>query len=170
MAQEAWEITGSSPLCARCGGEIKVMEPFFSSLAVSDGQLARRDFCPACWGAGGSADGIAFWRTVRMPKEAPRRRYVKLDLEVVAQIFASMQARPSEGVEGELKYVLALILLRRRRLELVGSGNGELAFMDKEQTRYVLKDPVMGEERVKEVTDRLGELLWEREFAGLGQG
>jgi lysylphosphatidylglycerol synthetase-like protein (DUF2156 family) len=103
-----------------------------------------------------------------MPREAPRRRYVKLDLDVVWQIFTSMHAVAAEGLEAELKYVLALILLRRRRLELAASGHGELTFRDKEQKTYVLRDPVLGEERIKELTDRLGELLWEREFAALG--
>ncbi len=170
MAQETWEITGSGGVCGRCNTEIKIMEPFFSSLGVVDGAIARKDYCQTCWGADAGAEGIAFWRTARMPKEAPRRRYVKLDLDVVWQIFISMHAAPQEGLEAELKYVLALILLRRRRLELASSGGGQLAFKDKEQKAYVLRDPVLGEERIKELTDRLGELLWEREFASLGQG
>jgi hypothetical protein len=101
---------------------------------------------------------------MRQPKEAPRRRYVKLDIEVVWQIFGSMQPGAAEGIEGELRYVLALILLRRRRLELTASGGGELRFRDRDGKEHVLRDPVLGEARIGELTDRLGDLLWEREF------
>ncbi len=164
MAQETWDFAGSAGTCSRCGAAIKVRDAFFSTLVAAEDTLARCDFCAACWSACSNAGGLAFWRTMRLPKEAPRRRYVKLDIDVVWQIFSSMKPGSVEGLEGELRYVLALILLRRRRLELTASGNGELRFRDKEQREHVLKDPTLGEERIKDLTEKLGDLLWEREF------
>ncbi|NMD35482.1 MAG: hypothetical protein GYA73_06325, partial [Planctomycetes bacterium] len=100
----------------------------------------------------------------RPPRAAPRRRPAKLDIEVVRRIFESMQSAAPEGIESELRYVLALILLRRRRLELTASAGGELKFRDREGREYALRDPVLGRERIGELTERLGDLLWEREF------
>jgi hypothetical protein len=137
-------------------------------------ELIRQDYCTACWdrqeaeGAEQRERPIAFWRTARIPKEAPKRGYAKLDMDLVWQIFEGMAADTSDGVEAQLRYVLALMLLRRRRLELVASAPGALELSEKKgERRFRVVDPVLSEERIAALTARLGELLWEREFAAL---
>jgi hypothetical protein len=180
---EKWEFAGSGAQCAACQGAIAVESPFCSALcfapeAEKGTELVRRDYCLACGEKRTGEDAapaaeaaervIAFWRSVRAPREAPRRGYVKLDLDVVWQIFSGMPEDTGTGIEAELRYVLALMLLRRRRLELGKSGGGMLEFREKKSDRiYRVADPVLGEERIAELTARLGELLWEREFTAL---
>ena len=169
---EKWESIGSGSACVGCGGVIEAETPFYSVLTAETEDLKRFDYCPACWErrAGEESGGpvIASWRTVRAPREAPKRTYVKLDMDVVWRIFSSMDEGPEAGIEAELRYVLALMLLRRRRLELGKSVGGRLEMIAKKEERvFRVVDPDLSEERVQEVTDRLGELLWEREFAGL---
>ena len=191
---EKWNITGSGSECDRCRKAIELNTPFYSALLSvpgeeEDGALAREDYCEACWSelreAGGgdreaSADSspegpegkktevIAFWKTVRTPREEPKRAYAKLDIDLVWEIFRNMDEEARSGFEAELRYVLALMLLRRRRLELKKSADGELEFKERKGDRlFRLADPVLSEERIAALTERLGELLWEREFAAL---
>jgi len=156
---------------------------------------AREDYCEACWpelregpgpregereggNEGSSPEGeareenrtrvIAFWRTIRVPREEPKRAYAKLDIDLVWEIFRTMDGDSGTGFDAELRYVLALMLLRRRRLELKRSGGGRLEFKERKGGRvFRLADPVLSEERIAALTERLGELLWEREFAAL---
>ncbi len=172
---EQWEIKSSGWNCAACGEHIGVAVHFCSILRNEDGadELVRQDFCTACWEkreAAGAPDRnvIAFWRTVRSPKEIPKRGYVKLDIDLVWQIFEGMSPDASDGIEAQLRFVLALMLLRRRRLELAASDPGTLQLVEKKgDRRFRVVDPVLSEERIAELTARLGELLWEREFAAL---
>jgi hypothetical protein len=86
----------------------------------------------------------------------------------VWQIFSTMAEGAGGGLEGELRYVLALMLLRRRRLELGKSAGGVLEFHDRKgEKTYRVADPTLSADRIAALTARLGELLWDREFAAL---
>ena len=167
MVQDKWDISGSGSGCAQCSGRIEPETHFYSALVIEEGRVVRRDICLECWEKNEKTRGaFAFWRTCRIPKDAIKRRYAKIDIDLVWNIFSSMPSDPSEPAEEELRYVLALMLLRRRRLELMKSKDTLLNFRDKEKKRYQVKDPLMSEEGIAELTDRLGELLWERGFEG----
>ncbi len=178
MIADKWEIGGSGSSCSRCGSAIEPEVPFFSLLVArpeEEGGLARVDLCSSCFrpdrDKAGAAEGIiAVWKTARRTKPPVRRPYARVDLDLVRRIFADLASRSGEGVEEELKYVLALLLLRRRKLELAQKAGNVLRFIDKKtEETFEITDPVLTEERIAELTARLGELLWEREFSLLGE-
>lgn len=168
MANAQWDFSGSGTTCRSCERVIKVEEHFYSVLAEDGEELVRHDICADCWSSPeGHAGAIAFWQTRKQLKTERRRKYAKIDIDLAWEIFSSMNETGGEKGESELRYVLALILLRRRVLKMTASRSGSLSFKDKNNKVYILKDPQLSEDRITALTERLGELLWDRAFSSM---
>jgi hypothetical protein len=87
-------------------------EEFYSVLVAEGGQVRRRDYCAAAW-SGPPAEAIGWWKS-RVPArqvQAARLAPGEVLLNLLQQL---------EGIEEqqELRYLLALWLVRRRVLRL----------------------------------------------------
>lgn len=85
-----------------------------SALVERDGRLERLDFALSSWSEP-PADAIGHWRS-RVPAAAtPQVR--RLDADTLLQEFERLEDAGHEQVR-RLRYVLALLLLQKNRLEL----------------------------------------------------
>ncbi len=107
-----YEISRCTRRCAATDRELQPGETFFSVLIPSGGQVLRRDYSVAEWKAP-PENALGWWKsimadaTARKPQWAPH--------EVMLDFFESLESDPTRE---DLRYVLALLLVRRRVLRL----------------------------------------------------
>jgi hypothetical protein len=121
-----WSFRRRKGECTACERAFSDGEPYHSLLLVEGEELARRDLCKSCWKASeGAADGVLFWWRTR--HEEGRRKGLALNLEAIEGLFLGLEGRAEQRLR-ELRYVLCLLLLRKRRLKIERierSGEGE---------------------------------------------
>ena len=113
-----WRIHRREERCSRCERPFQEDELIFSLLAVEPDRLRREDACTTCFGATEEprAENLLFWRTRHT---LDRRKRFAVDFEAIEELFLALEGR-REGRQPELRYLLSLLLLRKKRLKLVG--------------------------------------------------
>ena len=112
-----WKIRKRRNACVRCDREFEEEEVFYSVLLLDGASLGREDRCAECFDAReaeGDAPRTIYWRT-RRPPEGKRR--VSVDFDVVEQVFFALADHEEERIL-ELRYLMSLLLLRKKRLKL----------------------------------------------------
>lgn len=103
--------------CAASGVELTPGTLCRSALVERDGRFERLDYALPAW-PGPPEGTIGHWRT-RVPASAvPQAR--RLDADELMRQFERLEETGHEQVR-RLRYVLALLLLQKKRLELEGS-------------------------------------------------
>lgn len=112
-----WKLGRRHPGCLRCERVFVEGEAHYSMLSIQGDRLERLDLCHACWPTEPVVEGAqrAWWRA-RRPLN--HKRGLSVDLEGLEALFHALSDSRSERLL-ELRYVLALLLLRKRRLFLV---------------------------------------------------
>ncbi len=175
--EREYKIGASSRTCHVCGREFAVGEAYYSAVVEADPDaeemFARHDFCSDCWDPGGGGY-FSFWKT-RVPEPPPARPAGPqlVDLARLMQLFEHLADADQEPAQ-RFRYVLALVLMRKKRLRLVSSrrvagGRGEEVTLREvgSRRRHVVRCPSLSEDEIRSVTDRLGEVLdmpeqWDR--------
>ena len=187
-----WKFTRRSPTCVACGHEFADGEVHYSRLQVHPEELLREDLCRACWQAqqteSSEADGAAasedasedaapdsgntllWWRATRRIVETKR---MQVDMDGLERVFLLLEGREEEHLE-ELRYLLCLLLVRKRRLMLgraLVQGDREYLVVRRPRRQEELKVRVFDfqPERMEELRDDL-ERLFEGEGLSEGSG
>lgn len=103
--------------CAATGRDLVPGEVCFSALVEENGDVHRLDYCEQGW-AGPPAGSIGVWKCV-VPRPAETRRE-RLDTNALMSCFEQLSEQGQPEREG-LRYILALLLIKKRRLRLEGS-------------------------------------------------
>lgn len=114
-----WRIGRREPRCERCERTFAEGEALFSLLSFDADRLRREDRCPGCFEeppAGEARAGLLYWRTRHA---VDRRARFAVDFEAIEELFLGLEGRREERL-AELRYLLSLILIRKKRLKLVG--------------------------------------------------
>ncbi len=120
----------------------------------------RNDYCLSCW-ENFELKAFCFWRT-RVPQSAEKQKLL-VDDEVLLTLFERL-AEAQQRVKVNLRFVLALILMRKRILkyERTDIQNGrELWIMGqvREQTKHEVVNPRLDEAQIQEVSEQLSSIL-----------
>jgi hypothetical protein len=111
-----WKLSKRTDACTACERTFAEDEPLFSLLAFDSDEVRREDVCRACFPARKEAAGarLIYWRSLhRVGKKA-----VAVDFEALEGLFLALEGR--EEVElRELRYLLALLLMRKKRVKLL---------------------------------------------------
>ena len=162
-----YKISASSHVCQACDRQFGVGDEYYSAVVEVEGEqvFARHDFCPDCWKPDAAAY-FSFWKT-RVPEpEQPRRRGPQLvDLARLMQLFEHLDDAQEDHAL-RFRYVLALVLMRKRRLKVVSSrrlagGRGEELTLREPGTdrRHVVRAPSISDSEIRTVSDRLRDVL-----------
>lgn len=118
---EDWKIRSGRGRCEMPGCSAPPSPEWFAVLEPPD--YTRRDLCPACFARAERESGepLIFWRAKR--KEAKREGLV-LDLESLRVLFDRLGEREDEKARG-LRFLVALLLLRKRMLKVVDAKTPE---------------------------------------------
>ena len=162
-----YKIEPPSRRCKVCDRTFDVGDEYFSAVAETgeEMRLAREDYCPACWKPDGGTY-FSFWKTrVAPPDEKAHRGPRLVDLGRLLLLFAGLADSQEEDAR-RFRYVLALVLMRKRRLRIVESrrlagGRGEeltLREVGSDRTHVVAGLSITDDE-IRSVAGRLGEIL-----------
>jgi hypothetical protein len=102
--------------CHASGRALQAGETFFSALRSVDGLFQREDFAQEPWNGVDKSPYVSWWRRT-VPQESSRRQTLKLDGEVLGQLFNDLKDATARSSQC-FCYVVALCLVRIRRLRL----------------------------------------------------
>ncbi|MEZ6014108.1 MAG: hypothetical protein R3F49_03265 [Planctomycetota bacterium] len=129
-----WTIGRRQGGCAATGRPFVDGERHVSLIEIVEGELRRSDLSLEAWHererAGGEAP-LFWWMTHHRVNPS---RTVQLDLESLEQLFVHLEGRAEVAVR-ELRYLLCLLLMRKRRLSIDKVERGP------EGERMVMKRP-----------------------------
>ena len=179
--------------CRQCALEIACEASYYCAVFFEAETFQRRELCEACWRGASSpeAGAFAFWRSKRPPLPSLQPRRVHFEPQVVFEFFRRLSAEeaaasagatapaeamapmaagvpetalPGKGEAEELRFVLALLLLRKKVLSFLSSvgrdGSEWLKLSEKESGRqHLVRNPELNDKQLERVKNRLGELL-----------
>ena len=172
-----YKISASDRTCHTCERRFEVGEVYYSAVVEAppeaEEMFVRHDFCPDCWQPDPEAY-FSYWKT-RVP-EPPAERQTGprlVDMGRLMQLFEHLAEADQEEAR-RFRYVLALVLMRKKRLRLessrrVAGGRGEELTLRESgaKRQHVVTCPTLSEDEIRSVTDRLGAILdmpdrWDR--------
>jgi hypothetical protein len=156
---ETWRISRSKGCCSSCGKEFAPSQGLFSALREEGEDFARQDYCQSCWPARQTEAFFCHWKT-RRPQ--PQQKQV-LDVGLMLEFFDRLEGAEAENKKA-FRFVIALYLMRRKELKLVGpervDGRQVLAFERRSTGQMALvEDPGLDEGQLQEAAAHLGSLL-----------
>ncbi len=163
MSQEAeWEKVVKKPqeICVTCEEALRSGEEVLTSLSFGAEGFARQDQHPGC--VAPEHDAVATWRWTRASELRPNPR--RLDLGFLSEFFKRLDGRDEEHSR-RVRWIVALLLLRKKILEEVGRRQGAdtgevLQFRFKKTERvYDVADPGLDSEAMASIEDDLSRIF-----------
>jgi len=155
-----FEVQRCTRRCAETDRELKPGEPFYSTLAIHGGEVVRHDYCEQAWQ--GPPDGVLGWWKSRMPDpNASKLHWAPND--VMLHYFEQLDG-PVE--KQDVRYVLALLLIRRRLVRLEETEQDEqgrdvlVLYCPRRETEYKVAVVDPPAERIGQIQEELVKLLF----------
>ena len=158
-----YQIQPSTRRCAASGRELKPGERYFSVLLDEGSKFVRRDYGAEVW-QGPPADAFSFWAG-RVPAADGRRR-PPIDDDMLLECFQRLEGRTEPAGEN-FRFVLALLLMRRKRFKLEEARNEDgrevlCLRCGRTGTRYEVANPRLTDEEMAAVQEDVFQALgWE---------
>ncbi|MGD9635465.1 MAG: hypothetical protein AB7G28_05180 [Pirellulales bacterium] len=163
--QTDFEIQRSTRRCAATDRPLAPGEWCYSVLEVQGAEIVRKDFAASAW-PGAPAESFGWWKA-RVPE--PHAKKIKLaPNEVLLELFDQLAEQPHHE---DMRYVLALLLVRRRVLRLDGPTLGAAkpfasadvqsmtVFCPLRDASYEVSVVMPSDERIEAIQKHLNELL-----------
>ncbi|MBW8002403.1 MAG: hypothetical protein FVQ80_10345 [Planctomycetes bacterium] len=155
-----WEIEKPQEQCAGTGNNIECGEDYFAALVEIEGGLARKDYSVEYWESE-KPEVYCFWKT-RLPK-SDEKKHIFVDDEMLMAFFDRLKEE-TEAEKVNFRFVLTLILMRKRRLKYDstkiedGKEVWRLKRMsDKEFDEVV--NPNLDEQQIEQLSSQVGQIL-----------
>jgi len=154
-----FELQRSSRRCAATGRDLLPGELFYSVLVSEGGEVHRHDYAADAW-QGPPPRTIGWWKSQVPTPESRKKHWAPSD--VMLHYFTEAESDPTRQ---DLRYVLALLMTRRRivRHESTETDeNGEqwlVLYCPRNEAQYRVKVVLPTEERVQEIQRDLERLL-----------
>jgi len=146
--------------CAATGRELRPGEAFYSVLTDEAAKLVRQDYSTEAW-TGPPAGAVGWWKShLGQPTKRPVHWAPN---DVMLDLLDQLAQDPERA---DMRYVLALLLIRRRvcRLEQTvrDEANQETLqlFCPRRQTEYRVAVAMPDQRRTQEIQDELARLLF----------
>ncbi len=155
-----YEIAAGSKRCARTGQDLKPGQRYMALLFERGGHLVREDVSLEAWQSP-PEEAFAWWQT-SVPLEGSNKPKV-IDEGLVYDCFIRLEGE-SEPQKANFRYVLALWLLRKRKLkfEEVKREAGQDWLLLREAKTKILHsvlDPHLNEEAIGQVQEEVETML-----------
>jgi hypothetical protein len=158
-----YQIQPSTRRCSLTGREIRPGERYYSVLLEEAGKFVRKDYSAEAW-QGPPEDAFSFWMGRLATPQGKRRQ--PIDDEMLLECFQRLEGQ-LEASRVRFRYVVALLLLRRRRLKLEQTRqDGPQEVLDLRCTRtgvrHTVVNPGLTDEELATVQDDVFQALgWE---------
>ena len=157
---DEWEINKPLGQCYGTGRKIEYGEEYFGALVETGEGLQRRDFCADYWEKE-KPNVFCYWKT-RLP-QPNQKKQIFVDDEMLLAFFERLGIE-TEREKVNFRFVLALILMRKRRLKYdttrVEDGNEiwRLRIVGEKQIVEVI-NPHLDEEQIEQLSSQIGQIL-----------
>ncbi|MEX2185809.1 MAG: hypothetical protein WD875_03400 [Pirellulales bacterium] len=155
-----YEVQRCTRQCSKTGRELLPGEAFFSTLVAEGASLARHDYACEAWS--GAPEGVVGWWKSRMP-EATTKKAQLAPNDVILQLFDRLAEQPDKA---DMRYVLALLLVRRRVARAEESETDEesrewmVMYCPRREATLKTLVAMPTDERAAEIQEELGRLLY----------
>jgi hypothetical protein len=162
-----YHIARSTGVCAATGTPLEPGSTCIAALSESteDEGFIRQDFSVSAWEEGARPERLfSFWRTeVASPNDKPK---LLVDDDVLLDLFERL-ADDERQQRVAFRFVLALILMRKRMLKFIGRVGRDADEVwrlrprgtDPELPPIEVRNPQLSEDDVRELSAQLGEIL-----------
>ncbi len=159
---EDWQVARSSGVCSRCEGELTEGQEYYAVLRELDEGFERADYCLDCWDEQ-AVEHFCFWRSRIPVREKKQAKSLLVDDAVLISFFERLESE-TEPIRVRFRFVLALILMRKRRLRYertVREDDAEIWLMRQPASDVVhrVQNPKMDDTQIAEVSGQLGVIL-----------
>jgi hypothetical protein len=158
-----YQLQNPTRRCSTTGRDLRPGDQYFGAVIDQGNRLARQDFAPEAW-IGPPPSTIGHWAGRVPVDEVPRR--ATIDDEQLLGCYRRLEDAAS-AERFNLRYVLALLLIRRKRLRLANTKCDELGEVlvlvdPKTQTQSEVRNPRLSAADLSAVQREVFELLgWE---------
>lgn len=158
-----YQIQPSTRRCSATGRELQPGERYYSVLLEEGGKFVRKDYGVESW-QGPPEGAFSFWMGRLAPPHGKRRQ--PIDDEMLLECFGRLEGQLEPG-RIRFRYVVALLLMRRRRLKFEATeqdGPHEVLILRCTRTgaRHAVLNPDLTDEELATVQDDVFQALgWE---------
>lgn len=159
MAQD-WQIEHATGVCAVSGRKLEEGEEFYTVLFEAGESFKRADYSLDVWKE--PPEGTFCYFRSRVPVREKRKRLL-VDDDLLVNFFRRL-AEETEPVRVQFRFVLALILMRKRQLRYEGSATEDGAEIWRmvllcDQSAHRVVNPRLNDREIDEVSRQLGGIL-----------
>ncbi len=160
MAQQQWEVESTTGRCVVTGRALDEGDEFYTVL-FEDGESFRRvDYSLDAWD--GPPEGAFCHFRTRVPIKEKRKRLL-VDNDVLVNFFLRL-ANEEEPVRLQFRFVLALILMRKRLIRYEGSTTTDGVevwdiVLTGDRTRHRVVNPRLTDDQIEGVSKQLSAVL-----------
>jgi len=157
---DEWEVSKPLGQCSGTGKKIEYGEEYFAALVETAEGLQRRDFCAEYWQEQ-KPDVFCYWKT-KLPRP-DEKRHIFVDDGMLMAFFERL-AGEIEQEKINFRFVLALVLMRKRRLKYdssetqAGREIWRLRVVGGKEPVEVI-NPHLDEEQIEQLSSQIGEIL-----------
>ena len=157
---DEWVIDKPLGQCCATGRQIQPGEEYFAALVETEQGFARRDFSAEYWNEN-KPTVFCYWKT-KLP-QPDQKKQIFVDDDMLMAFFERL-AVETEQEKINFRFVLALVLMRKRRLKYDSSKNedgkdiwrlrvtGTQDFVD-------VVNPNLDEAQIAQLTSQIGQIL-----------
>ncbi len=159
MAQQ-WEVESTTGRCAVTGRALAEGEVFYTVLFEEGESFRREDYSLDAW-TGPPEGAFCHFRT-RVPVKVKRKKLL-VDNDLLVSFFVRL-ADETEPVRVQFRFVLALILMRKRLLRYAGTDINEgleiwRLIVPGDQSEHKVINPQLTDEQIEGVSGQLSVIL-----------
>jgi hypothetical protein len=157
-----FDVQRCSRRCAETDREFRPGESFFSVLIPEGADVVRRDLSAEAW-QGAPEDAIGWWKC-RAPEPHAKKAQLAPN-DVLLEYFQQLEGQSDRQ---DVRYVLALLMIRRRILRMEDTERDEsgteflILFCSRNDTEYRVPSMQLTSSRVQAIQDELVGLLYTR--------
>lgn len=156
-----WRIERCAGECAKTGRQLAPGESYYVVLFEDGEGFRREDYSQEAWGK--PPEGAFCCFKSRMPAKAKEKKRLLVDDEVLVNFFIRLKDE-TEPVRQQFRFVLALILMRKRLLKYEQTrrqGEQEVWHMrlTKDRSEHSVVNPRLADDQIEQVSRQLGSIL-----------
>ncbi|MFB0553381.1 MAG: hypothetical protein ACETWQ_08710 [Phycisphaerae bacterium] len=157
---DEWEINKPLGQCCGTGRKIDYGEEYFGALVETGEGLQRMDFCADYWESE-KPDVFCYWRS-RLP-HPNQKKQIFVDDDMLLAFFERLE-KETEQEKVNFRFVLALILMRKRRLKYDTTRVEDakeiwrLRITGEKQIVEVI-NPHLDEEQIEQLSSQISQIL-----------
>ncbi len=155
-----WEINRSLGQCCGSGRKLEFGEDYYAALVETEQGLQRRDFSGEYWEQA-KPPVYCFWKTKLAAPDEKKRLFVSDDMLMA---FFERLANETDPEKVSFRFVLALVLMRKRRLKYdatkmdAGRETWRLRVAGDTSLAEVI-NPHLDETQIETLTSQIGQIL-----------